>query len=261
VIASGYFAALAIEYWRGRADGLRSRYLIVGSFGLLSAFYAARVIVAQYLPADMDIAQMTPNLWFALSALAPIVVTIANIVLILAMTNERAEAEQRRLAEFDALTGALNRRATLEKVARALADAGGIGAILLFDLDRFKQINDRFGHSVGDRVLVAFVEIAQRELRALDIFGRIGGEEFMAFVPKADHRGALSVAERIRAGFAVCGVERSVLDVGATVSIGIALATGDDADLDTMLIEADRALYLAKAKGRDRVQSAIGVAA
>jgi diguanylate cyclase (GGDEF)-like protein len=123
----------------------------------------------------------------------------------------------------------------------------------MFDLDHFKKINDRFGHAVGDRALQTFARTAAAKLRATDIIGRLGGEEFAAVLPATNLQAAAVAAERVREAFELAAREIDGLPVGGTVSIG-AVATDDaDADMDKLLALADEALYAAKASGRNRI--------
>jgi len=125
--------------------------------------------------------------------------------------------------------------------------------VLMFDLDHFKGINDRFGHSVGDRALQVFAETASMKLRATDIIGRLGGEEFAAVLPATSLVSAGVAAERVRCAFEAAAVEIDGLPVKGTVSIGAAAATNPNSDIDALLVQADKALYAAKAGGRNRV--------
>lgn len=128
-------------------------------------------------------------------------------------------------------------------------------ALLLFDLDRFKNINDTYGHPFGDRMLRELACIATRSVRAIDLVGRYGGEEFAAVLPETDGARALIVAERLRAAVAA---RRFTLDSGeevhATVSVGIAVFPEHGTAVDTLICVADTALYAAKAAGRNRVR-------
>lgn len=132
-------------------------------------------------------------------------------------------------------------------------------SVLMLDLDHFKAINDRFGHQVGDAVLQRFAEVASQGVRARDLIGRIGGEEFCVILPGADARAAVEVAERLR-----LLAERELASVahcptGTTVTIGCSTLTPEQYDVASMtalIKEADDALYFAKAQGRNRVLSA-----
>ena len=173
------------------------------------------------------------------------------------MSKERAELEQRKAALTDSLTGIANRRAFFDRGVRlletALADRRS-AALLLFDLDRFKDVNDTAGHQVGDLVLKAFCELIVASMMPRDLFGRLGGEEFACLVADVSMAQALQIAERLRRQFAE--MKFPGLEANATVSVGVAMAGEAERSLNTLLATADRALYRAKAEGRNRVASA-----
>jgi diguanylate cyclase (GGDEF)-like protein len=127
-------------------------------------------------------------------------------------------------------------------------------SVLVFDLDHFKSINDRFGHAVGDDTLRLFAATARANVRATDVLARLGGEEFVAILPGGSAEAAM-VGERLRAAFQAAAVEISSRKIGATVSIGVATAAAP-AQIDPMLVHADMALYSAKKNGRNRVELA-----
>jgi diguanylate cyclase (GGDEF)-like protein len=170
----------------------------------------------------------------------------------------RSNAELTRLATYDALTGALNRRELLARIRTELTRAERYRhpvAFVLFDLDHFKEVNDRFGHAMGDRALVAFVRTVQRAARANDSLGRLGGEEFGLLLPESDVEGALRLADRMRAEVAALSIEEDERACHITVSAGVALAApGDELTPDELVRRADFALYAAKLAGRDRVR-------
>jgi diguanylate cyclase (GGDEF)-like protein len=141
-----------------------------------------------------------------------------------------------------------------EKLIAEQARKGQAVSALMFDLDHFKMINDRFGHAVGDRALHLFAATARASTRATDILGRLRGEEFVALLPGtlAD---AKIVAERVRKAFAAAGVTFAGHDLNATVSVGAA-AGAPGTDIVALLAAADAALYRAKASGRNRVELA-----
>jgi diguanylate cyclase (GGDEF)-like protein len=173
---------------------------------------------------------------------------------VLANLRNLAIAELR--AATDALTGLPNNRSARDTARRMVAEAGRgdrpLSALLL-DLDHFKQINDTFGHGPGDEVLAAVGEVLRSTIRESDFAGRYGGEEFLILLPDTDATGALEVAEKLRAGVATIAVP--TVDRRITTSIGVATLPGDAHDTPTLLRAADRALYSAKANGRDRVES------
>ena len=127
-------------------------------------------------------------------------------------------------------------------------------SVLVFDLDHFKKINDRFGHAVGDEAIRLFASVASTNMRASDILGRLGGEEFVAILPGSANEAAVA-AERVRAAFETAGVTVADQPLGATVSVGV--ASGEPgADVLSLIAAADRALYRAKANGRNRIELA-----
>jgi diguanylate cyclase (GGDEF)-like protein len=129
-------------------------------------------------------------------------------------------------------------------------------AAMMFDLDRFKAVNDRHGHAVGDAVIRKFCEVTAAALRPNDIFGRVGGEEFAVVLPGSSIEAACARAERIRAAFAEsCRFIRN-RQVNATVSGGVSVSVNAEQTLDALLEHCDAALYGAKADGRNRIKRA-----
>ena len=128
--------------------------------------------------------------------------------------------------------------------------------VLLFDLDHFKVVNDRYGHATGDEVLRRFALVMRQCLRTTDIAARLGGEEFAAVLPRSTAERAHQVAERIRKSLADLVVETDLGDMQCTVSVGIAFPTGEGRMFEQVLGDADKALYRAKNSGRNRVASA-----
>lgn len=168
---------------------------------------------------------------------------------------KKLEDELRLLATTDSLTGLLTRRRFLELGHRELlrkARNGSPLSILLMDLDHFKRVNDRFGHAAGDQVLAAMAKVGRAGLREVDLLGRLGGEEFGAVLPDAGLETARQVAERLREALAGWKYQQEAHEVTVTVSIGITEVTPDDKTLDTAFSRADKALYRAKATGRNR---------
>lgn len=163
--------------------------------------------------------------------------------------------ELESIAYLDPLTEMANRRyaaAALRGRLEELRRYGWVFGVLMLDIDHFKRINDRLGHAVGDRVLQMVARTLSQSARTFDTIGRWGGEEFVAILPNVDAAGMLSAAERFRAL-----VEQSHLDVGGepvavTVSIGATLSSREDTE-ESVLDRADRAMYRAKALGRNRV--------
>jgi diguanylate cyclase (GGDEF)-like protein/putative nucleotidyltransferase with HDIG domain/PAS domain S-box-containing protein len=167
---------------------------------------------------------------------------------------ERARAEADRQGRIDPLTGVANRRALPEMLDRRLgASKPGVG-VLLLDIDRFKQINDRHGHAAGDAVLVAVADRVRRALRTGDAVARIGGEEFLVMLPGMQDEAALRrVGELVRLAIRSEPVDTDRGPLTVTVSVGGALSGVTLALRDVLIGAADRALYAAKHRGRDQV--------
>jgi diguanylate cyclase (GGDEF)-like protein len=174
---------------------------------------------------------------------------------VLANLRNLAVAEIR--AATDGLTGLPNKRAVTDAMKRLFAQASTTTsplALLLIDLDHFKQINDKWGHPVGDQVLANVGAVLRSVLRAGDFAGRNGGEEFAVLLPDTGIPAALEIAERIRA--AVAGISVSGADVSVTASLGVVGFPDHAAALDRLERLADAALYIAKREGRNRVELA-----
>ena len=169
--------------------------------------------------------------------------------------------ERRRMAMTDALTGAHNRRYFMNHMRRELKRTrrfGGEVALLVFDIDHFKHINDRYGHAAGDVVLVEFVRRVQASLpREYDWCARLGGEEFAVVLPQTGLEGGALVAEKIRRAVAAAPIATSQGGIEITASVGVSgLASFADRDAvtaDHLLSRADDCLYHSKNGGRDRV--------
>jgi diguanylate cyclase (GGDEF)-like protein len=181
--------------------------------------------------------------------------SIASAAPILANLRNLAIAEHR--AATDALTGLANSRSVRENLKRMAAHAGRTLtplAVVIFDLDRFKKVNDTFGHGKGDEVLAAVAAVASDTVRDSDLVGRYGGEEFLVLLPDTGREGAMKVAEKLRLAISEMGVPG--MDWRITSSFGVAVLPDDAREPEELLRVADRALYLAKTNGRNRVETA-----
>jgi len=182
-----------------------------------------------------------------------------SLVGIFDVTKQKNLEEQlRELATRDSLTGAVNRRHFVELAQRererSLRSKSAL-SLCLIDADKFKLINDEHGHVVGDHALVALARSTRAALRAADVLGRLGGEEFAILLPDTDLSGALVVAERVRAAVASSAVQESEgRRINLTISVGVAQMQGDES-LESLLKRADLALYAAKDRGRNQVSA------
>jgi diguanylate cyclase len=220
---------------------------------------AAGVVAALALPLAMVMARLgsTPDLWAAYAAfcLVGVWIGLAARNASLGSWLELYELRQRLLERLheDSLTGASNRDAWEAAASHAHRNAlrsGQPSSVIFFDLDRFKAINDRYGHATGDAVLQEVSSVMKRNLREGELLARIGGEEFVALLPRVPLRDAVRVAERVR------GEVRAMRGtVPVTVSIGVAEA-GPEEPLEAVTARADAAMLEAKRAGRDRVEAA-----
>jgi diguanylate cyclase (GGDEF)-like protein len=186
-------------------------------------------------------------------------VLAATLMLVIRSFRQKAfllEQELIRLTRHDAMTGAINRSYLGELAEREVALARRHGrplAVAMLDIDRFKRINDSYGHDVGDLVICKLVDTCQVSLRAIDHFGRLGGEEFVCIFPETDAAEALKCAERLRSTVEAARVDTPAGPLQFTVSIGVALLGPGHAGWPDLLKDADVAMYQAKENGRNRV--------
>ncbi len=169
---------------------------------------------------------------------------------------KRMEEELHQLATTDPLTGAGNRRHFIERATAELLRGRRYGAqmaLLMLDIDYFKEVNDTYGHSVGDEVLKRLVDCCHQELRETDIFGRYGGEEFAAVLVSTDKSGALRTCKRLLKAISKLKIRAGTTTVSITVSLGLTMHQADDSSIDTLLKRADDALYQAKNTGRNQI--------
>jgi diguanylate cyclase (GGDEF)-like protein len=262
LLASGIITAYtwltAYEFWRGRSEQLVSRWPAIFMLFAHGALFLLRTPLALLLPWSPNNA-MFGSVWLTVLSFEALLFTISIAFILLAMAKERTELRHRTAAMVDPLTGIANRRAFLQDAALLAKRHSGSPrptAVLLIDLDHFKSINDRFGHALGDRVLELFTDTARQSIRASDLIGRLGGEEFAAILTDTGHDKAVAVAERIREGFAQASQEVDGRPVCATVSIGLVHSEGAVLDVPELLAQADQALYYAKERGRNRVEVA-----
>jgi diguanylate cyclase (GGDEF)-like protein len=254
VAIAGYTLLTAWELWGGRKERLLSRWPAMAVLALHGIVFLLPIPIVLLSSSEIGLTDFTGG-WFGVFALETLLYAIATAFIILTMAKERSERIHRTAATIDPLTEIFNRRALLEAGRRILGrlawDKQPV-SVLMFDLDHFKKINDRYGHAVGDRTLQVFARTAAIKLRATDIIGRLGGEEFAAILPGTSLLSAAVAAERVRLAFEEAAKDIDGLPIGGTVSIGAAATEDPDCDIDSLLAQADRALYAAKAAGRNR---------
>lgn len=173
-----------------------------------------------------------------------------------AIHNAILYSETQNLAATDPLTGQLNRRTFFDLGQREINRYQRFGhpfSWIMFDVDLFKQINDKYGHPIGDEVLTAIVDRCCEVIRHVDIFGRYGGDEFIILLPETDHQRAREIAERIRISISSSPIETNAGPIDITISLGVTQVTPDTDDLGLLMNKVDQALYKSKQAGRDRI--------
>ncbi|WP_342065620.1 GGDEF domain-containing protein [Achromobacter kerstersii] len=251
-------AMTAWEMWRcAPMKALSSRYFVIVVTVIHALFYAFRAFILPWLVATYgpDAQVMASNITMYEGVLYSVLLPMA----LLKLVREEAHGQLLHESQTDYLTRLGNRRWFFEEGARLIRDSAGRApiAVLAFDLDHFKSINDRHGHETGDKVLRAFADIAQRVVGPGVMLARLGGEEFAALLTGDPARRAQALGETMAAHFAATladHIQRG--DVQATVSIGLARFEQDAPPLREALAAADRALYRAKSLGGNRLELA-----
>src|SRR5215210_7016716 len=258
-IVASYTWLTAYEFWQSRSEPLVSRWPAIFMLFAHGSLYLLRTPLSEMLPWSPE-NQVFGSVWLTVLSFEGLLFTIAIAFLLLAMAKERTELRHRTAAMIDPLTGIANRRAFMEEAGHSLKLAAGQPrsiAVLAIDLDNFKRINDCYGHATGDRVLQIFAEGASGNLRSADRIGRLGGEEFAAVLYDITPDLAFHIADSIRTTFSESTADVDGRPVGGTLSIGLVMAETGAADLDQLLAQADQALYRAKERGRNRVETAV----
>ena len=244
-------ALAAWETWRGRAEGLPSKTSVIVLLTAVALVVGGRAVVGTagvYPIGTQQVGDFT--IVVLLGGLIAAAILLAMFVL--AMSLERREQNQRHLATTDPMTGLLNRRGL-----DAVYPDGALpvdSSLIVFDLDQFKQVNDSFGHAAGDALIAAFALICREELHHIDHAVRLGGEEFVLVLARADMTAALALAEKVRNRYAQTVVPIEGGAVAGTVSGGVFSAPrGERVWLAAAIAAADRAMYSAKTAGRNRV--------
>ncbi|WP_422848221.1 GGDEF domain-containing protein [Acidovorax sp. M14] len=243
----------------------RGQWLLVAGLSLEAVVLGGRALVAISTHSEATNILQSSALQ-TLTFLATFSVVLISSVGFVFMSRDRADENNRVLAALDPLTGVANRRSLIAALDRDVARAQRMRepmALMMVDIDHFKDVNDQYGHPAGDRVLCSVVNVLRQRVRAQDLVGRYGGEEFMVLLPDTGLTGAEQLAREL------CkAVEESRCPadgvpgpgIAVTVSIGVfggRLESGDSWDM--LIAAADRALYQAKNNGRNRVEVATGL--
>jgi len=253
VLAAGFLWSAAVELWRGRKEQLVSRLPTVLILTLAGLVFALRIPLLWVLPFPFGALPLDPVAQSILNLML-FALAVALTILMISMTRERGEFEQRQYALTDPLTGLSNRRAFLDDGQRVVLRHKRQRlplSLLMLDLDHFKSINDRYGHDAGDRVLVKFSSVLEANLRPADGIYRIGGEEFCCLLRDTGLDEALVAARRICTELEGGTVEAVGANIRVTVSVGVTSTAEAGYDLDELLAQADAAVYEAKARGRN----------
>jgi diguanylate cyclase (GGDEF)-like protein len=253
-----YTLATATTLWLGRTERLAARWPLIILLLVHAAALSIGMETAFTQPSSHDIVPSIASL-FGLIYFESIIFALGTAVFVIALVNERSEAAGITAGRIDPLSGILNRAGFMDNAARTLERCQRDGApvsVMMFDLDRFKTINDTHGHAAGDAVIRKFCENTIAALRPNDVFGRLGGEEFAVVLPRSGIEAAHIRAERIRASFAENCQFILNRQVDATVSGGVAMNVNAEQTLDALLESSDAALYDAKTEGRNRIKRA-----
>jgi len=254
-IVAVYAGLTASELWTERRRTLQKRWPAIVVPVLHGMVLLLPIVLGDFLrPQDEAFGT---SIWVTIFSIELVLYAVGTVFVIFMLVSERTVTVHKTAASMDPLTGMFNRRGFSEATARVIereATAGRPVTVLIFDIDHFKSINDRFGHPAGDEILKLFSTIVINSLRISDLSGRIGGEEFAALLPCSLEEGVLA-AERVREAFASSGIVVDEGPVDTTVSIGVAGGPAGT-ELEVLLAAADTALYQAKRGGRNRVEAA-----
>jgi len=254
-IVAIYAALTAAELWTERRKALKRGWPAIAVPVLHGFVLMLPILLGDLLHATDE--KFGSSIWVTIFSVELVLYAVGTVFVIFMLVSERTVTAHRTAASTDPLTGMLNRRGFSEACARLIereANAGRPATVLIFDIDHFKGINDRFGHPAGDELLKLFATIVISSLRISDLSGRIGGEEFAALLPCPLEEGVLA-AERVREAFEASGIVSELGPVDTTVSIGVAGGPAGT-ELEVLLAAADTALYQAKRTGRNRVETA-----
>jgi diguanylate cyclase (GGDEF)-like protein len=237
------------------------------TIGYCAYFYTAReavphflgCIVVTALPLAYDANAVEDGFLAALLILAPTYLLLGGFIGIGKSRLVELHEQARQLALVDPLTGLHNRRALLDRLERSLADGTRTTALLLVDLDYFKDVNTLYGHPVGDKVLCATADALRAAARTDDMVVRLGGDEFAIVLDGADQREAITVAHRVLAEVRDAGLGLELSRLTVTASVGYAVA-GEDGDAMSLMAAADIALRGSKVAGKDQASSPLDAA-
>ncbi|MHB8770655.1 MAG: GGDEF domain-containing protein [Syntrophales bacterium] len=262
LITAPFYGLCAWELLANAPPDQRFSYLFTGSlFGLYGLFLLTRALLTALDPGPHDL--YAPSIMQVATFLISVLLGVAWNFGFLMLNSERleidlksAQVELRRLATTDYLTGIANNRCFFDQGEREIQRARRYGhplSLLMFDIDLFKKINDTYGHAAGDQVLVSITSRCKNLLRDIDVFGRVGGDEFAILLPETDLAGGKATAERLRLAVAEREIEAGAEVGRVTISIGVSQLAAEDRRVEEMLTRADDAMYAVKRRGGNAV--------
>lgn len=254
VILTAQAAAVLYEFWRDRNDGLPSRYGLVAAYGMIALSFAVRAVqglvsnglLTTYLPQDTIL---------QIHLLVALFHTTGSGAFALSLAYERGAIDLREAALRDFLTSLYNRRAFEARLEEFLTCDGTTDfAVVFFDIDRFKTVNDRYGHSAGDAALRACAAACAQNIRDTDFLARIGGEEFAVILPGISAHDAFELTDRLRRAVAAREIVCNEARFHLTLTAGIVHSSDGLCTIDELMRRADLGLYRAKKRGRNRIE-------
>ena len=254
-IVALYAALTATELWSDRRKAQQRRWPAIAVPVLHGFVLMLPILLGDLFHPQGDM--WAGSIWVTVFSIELVLYAVGTVFVIFMLVSERTVTAHKTAASMDPLTGMFNRRGFAEATSRVIereANAGRPVTVMIFDIDHFKSINDRFGHPAGDEILKLFATVVINLLRITDLSGRVGGEEFAALLPCSLEEGVV-VAERVREAFEGSGIVDESGPVDTTVSIGVAGGPAGT-ELEVLLAAADTALYKAKRGGRNRVEAA-----
>ncbi len=242
----------AWEVWRGgKREPLPARPLAMSINAGHALLWYARIPMALFLEPPSQGEDYAS--WFVIMTLLSALNNIFAMFALMLLSKDRSERRYKLASETDMLTGINNRRVFVERSNETLLASGVPAALLMVDIDKFKSINDTYGHAAGDKAIVAFADCLKNNCEDGWIIGRLGGEEFGCLIPGGNLRSGMEAAERLRRATEALTIGIGDQSIGMTVSVGVSTVSPEASTLDALMMLADLNLYTAKNEGRNRV--------
>lgn len=255
-VIGGYSLAIAWQlHAGGRREPLPARRPAAALFALHGLAYLGRIPLLALYPSPAGAGEAAVSPWFALATLESLILTLVLVVSVLVLSAQRAAACHCRAMQTDALTGLPNHHAFFATIGPMIEQSSGDGALLIFDLDHFHVVNDRFGREHGDEVLVAVASALNAEVQSPDVFARIGDEEFALYMPSVGIDVGLEVAEYLCRKVEALKIVIDGEPVALTTSVGVASLVDVGRDAEALRAGADLALGESKRIGRNRARA------